>query len=80
MCLVWTSGTLIYTSLASGLVTIVFWFVSQFADPGFIRKPKEVDFLVSIFSSNPSLIIYLRILETYATRGSHLIVPRLLTS
>jgi len=42
---VWTSGTLIYSSLASGLVTIVFWFVSQFSDPGFIRKPKQVDFL-----------------------------------
>lgn len=79
MCIVWTNSALIYSSLASGLITIVFWFVSQFSDPGFIRKPKQVDFLVSIDTSIFSLIIYYPIIETYATRRSYLIVSRLLS-
>ena len=45
---VWESELAVYISLFLGMQTMVFWFKAQFSDPGFIRKPKEVDFLVSM--------------------------------
>ena len=44
---VWKSEIAVYISLMLGMITMVFWFKAQFSDPGFIRKPREVDFLVS---------------------------------
>ena len=38
----------VYFVMATGMITIVFWFKTQFMDPGFIEKPKQVDFLVSL--------------------------------
>ena len=38
---------MIYLNLALGVLTMLFWFKSQFTNPGYISKPKEMDFLVS---------------------------------
>ena len=43
----WTNKWSVYLITGSGLITMVFWFSTQFSNPGFIVKPKEVDFLVS---------------------------------
>lgn len=42
---VWESEELVYFNLSLGVLTIIFWFVCQFSNPGFIEKPKGVDFL-----------------------------------
>ena len=44
---VWDSGTVVYLNLALGLATLLSWFWAQFLDPGYVQKPKGVDFLVS---------------------------------
>lgn len=49
---VWQSGTVVYLNLAFGLVTLLFWFWAQFLDPGYVQKPKDVNFLVSNFMLN----------------------------
>lgn len=45
---VWTNKDgryLIYLDLGLGIISIILWLRTQFSDPGFIKKPKEVDFL-----------------------------------
>jgi hypothetical protein len=54
-CSVWQTQIEVYFNLGLGVITMLFWFISQFSDPGVIQKPKNVDFLVS----KESLILYL---------------------
>jgi len=45
---VWTNKIgryLIYVDLSLGILSIILWLRTQFSDPGFIQKPKNVDFL-----------------------------------
>jgi len=45
---VWTNKFgryLIYLDLTLGILSIILWLRTQFSDPGFIKKPKDVDFL-----------------------------------
>jgi len=44
----WRNSWSVYMICISGLITMVFWFKTQFSDPGFMKKPKDVDFLVSL--------------------------------
>ena len=36
---------MVYVNLAFGLTTLLTWFGAQFMDPGFVKRPKQVDFL-----------------------------------
>jgi len=42
---VWEGIHAIYITLAMGLITSILWFCVMFSDPGYIRKPKSLDFL-----------------------------------
>ena len=48
--IVWPKNYGIYFTGGFGLITIIFWIICQFTDPGFIQKPKKVDFLVSSYN------------------------------
>ena len=43
----WENAWSVYFITFFGVTTMIFWFISQFMDPGYIKKPKSVDFLVS---------------------------------
>jgi len=42
---VWEEEWQVYLNLMLGMITMTFWFISQFSDPGFIKRPRQVDFL-----------------------------------
>lgn len=41
----WKNKLFVYINLALGVLSIILWLFTQFSDPGFIQKPKEMDFL-----------------------------------
>ena len=41
----WEGIRAIYLTLGMGLVTSILWLTVQFSDPGYITKPKDLDFL-----------------------------------
>mmetsp|Transcript_17289 Transcript_17289/g.26677 ORF Transcript_17289/g.26677 Transcript_17289/m.26677 type:complete len:281 (+) Transcript_17289:1375-2217(+) len=41
----WEGIHAIYITLVMGIITSVLWFAVQFSDPGYIHKPKDLDFL-----------------------------------
>ena len=42
---IWPDDWIIYTNLALGGFTMIFWLMSMFSNPGVIKKPADVDFL-----------------------------------
>ena len=43
--LAWSSEALVYANLFLGVGSIILWLWTQFSNPGYITKPKEMDFL-----------------------------------
>lgn len=41
----WGNEWAIYLDLLLGVLTMITWFMVQFSDPGFIKKPRKLDFL-----------------------------------
>ena len=46
---IWQDEQRVYLTSFLGFMTIVFWFLTSFSNPGVIMKPREMDFLVSLF-------------------------------
>ena len=44
-CLVWKLDEFVYINSGLMVLTLLFWMIAQFSDPGFIDQPKGVDFL-----------------------------------
>ena len=42
---VWLSRYFIEVDVGLGVLTLLFWLVCIFSQPGFIRKPKNIEFL-----------------------------------
>jgi glucan phosphoethanolaminetransferase (alkaline phosphatase superfamily) len=41
----WENKWSVYAITICGIITMVFWISSEYSNPGYITKPKEVDFL-----------------------------------
>lgn len=43
----WKYSEIVIVNILLGSITLIFWAITAISEPGFIKKPEEVDFLVS---------------------------------
>jgi hypothetical protein len=41
----WKYSEIVVVNIVFGSITLLFWAITAVSDPGFIKKPEEVDFL-----------------------------------
>lgn len=41
----WENEWHIFINLILGVLSMITWFIVQFSDPGYVRKPKNLDFM-----------------------------------